>query len=315
MIDNRPDVLIPCQQVNHLRRKMKRMNVMQIGVVFPQTEFGNDPVAIRDYAQTVEALGYSHVLAYDHVLGANPDRPGGWSGPYTYLTPFHEPFLLFSYMAAVTTRLGFVTGVIILPQRQTALVAKQAATLDVLSGGRLRLGVGIGWNAVEYEALGEEFRTRGRRSEAQIELLRRLWTEPLVTVHDEWHNISDAGINPLPVQRPIPIWLGGHAEAVLDRLARLGDGWLPNHRTAQDAADALTKLDGYLARQGRTRRDIGIEPRLHVKDGDADYQRRVIEDWREAGADYFSVNTMGCGFTTPQEHIQALENFAKMVGV
>lgn len=288
---------------------------MQIGVVFPQTEFGNDPGAVRDYAQTVEALGYSHVLAYDHVLGANPDRPGGWNGPYTHREPFHEPFLLFSFMAAVTTRLGFITGVIILPQRQTALVAKQAATLDVLSGGRFRLGVGIGWNAVEYAALGEDFRTRGRRSEAQIALLRRLWTEPLVTVDDAWHTIPDAGINPLPVQRPIPIWLGGHADAVLARVARLGDGWLPNHRTADAAAAALAKLDGFLAQHGRTRRDLGIEPRLHYKDGDTGYQRRVIEAWRTAGADYFSINTMGCDFTTPAQHIQALTRFAEAVGV
>lgn len=288
---------------------------MQIGVVFPQTEFGNDPGAVRAYAQTAEALGYSHVLAYDHVLGANPDRPGGWQGPYTHRDPFHEPFLLFSFMAAVTTRLGFITGVIILPQRQTALVAKQAATLDVLSGGRFRLGIGIGWNAVEYTALGADFHTRGRRSEAQIVLLRRLWTESLVTVHDGWHTIPDAGLNPLPVQRPIPIWLGGHADAVLERVARLGDGWLPNYRTAAAAADALAKLDGFLAQQGRTRRDVGIEPRLHYKDGDADYQRAVMAAWRAAGADYFSLNTMGCGFTTPAQHMQALERFAAEVGV
>jgi len=288
---------------------------MQIGVVFPQTEFGNDPAALRDYAQTVEALGYTHVLAYDDVLGANPDRPGGWHGPYTHLTPFHEPFLLFSYMAAVTTRLSFITGILILPQRQTALVAKQAATLDVLTGGRFRLGVGVGWNEVEYEALGEDFHTRGRRSEAQIALLRRLWTEPLLTVHDAWHDISDAGINPLPVQQPIPLWLGGHADVVLERVARLGDGWLPNHRTAQDAAGALAKLDGYLAQQGRTRGDLGIEPRLHYKDGDADYQQRVIADWHAAGANYFSVNTMACGLTTPAQHIHALERFAEAVGV
>ncbi len=288
---------------------------MQIGVVFSQTEFGNDPAALREYAQTVEALGYTHVLAYDHVLGANPERPGGWNGPYTHLTPFHEPFLLFSYMAAATTRLGFITGVIILPQRQTALVAKQAATLDVLCGGRFRLGVGIGWNAVEYEALGENFRTRGQRSEAQIALLRQLWTAPLVTVHDAWHDISDAGLNPLPVQRPIPIWLGGHADALLARVARIGDGWLPNYRTAQEAQDALAALDGYLAQQGRTRRDLGIEPRLHYQDGPPERWRQTVEEWRAAGAGYFSVNTMGCGFSTPAQHLQALEEFAQALQI
>lgn len=172
---------------------------MKIGVVYPQTEFGSDPAAIRDYAQTVEALGYTHVLAYDHVLGANPNRPGGWQGPYTFETPFQEPFVLFAYMAAVTTALEFATGIIILPQRQTALVAKQSATLDVLSGGRLRLGIGLGWNEVEYMALNQDFHTRGRRMDEQIEVLLKLWTEPLVDFHGRYHTIPDAGINPLPV--------------------------------------------------------------------------------------------------------------------
>jgi probable F420-dependent oxidoreductase len=185
---------------------------MKLGVIFPQTEIGNDPIAIRDYAQTAEALGYNHVLAYDHVLGANPDRPEGWRGPYTHRTPFHEPFVLFAYLAGLTTQLHFVTGIIILPQRQTALVAKQAAALDVLSGGRLRLGVAIGWNPVEYEALGENFHNRGRRIEEQIQVLRALWQNELVTFDGEWYHIPDAGINPLPIQRPIPIWMGGDIE-------------------------------------------------------------------------------------------------------
>ncbi|HLE13905.1 MAG TPA: TIGR03619 family F420-dependent LLM class oxidoreductase, partial [Anaerolineales bacterium] len=172
---------------------------MEIGLVYPQTEFGDDPAAIRDYAQMAEGLGFSHVLAFDHVLGANPDRPGGWKGPYTYQTPFHEPFVLFSYMAGVTNTLGFATGIIILPQRQTALVAKQAATLDVLSSGRLRVGVGLGWNEVEYAALGQDFHSRGRRIEEQVTLLRRLWTQPLVNFEGRWDTIPDAGINPLPV--------------------------------------------------------------------------------------------------------------------
>ncbi|MBP8291929.1 MAG: LLM class F420-dependent oxidoreductase [Caldilineaceae bacterium] len=287
---------------------------MQIGVVFPQTEFGNDPGAVRDYAQTVEALGYTHVLAYDHVLGANPERPGGWRGPYTFQTPFHEPFVLFSYMAALTTRLGFITGVLILPQRQTALVAKQAAALDVLSGGRLRLGIGTGWNEVEYEALGEDFHTRGRRSEAQIALLRRLWTEPLVTVDDGWHTIPDAGLNPLPVQRPIPIWLGGYVDAVLQRVATLGDGWLPGVRLAADVAPSLAKLDEYLAAAGRTRQDLGLEPRIHLQDGHTPERwAQIIEEWRQVGATHLSVSTMGCGFRSPAEHITALEAFARVI--
>ena len=225
---------------------------MKLGLVFPQTEFGNDPAALRDYAQTAEDLGFTHILAYDHVLGANPERPGGWKGPYTYQNPFHEPFVLFGFMAAVTRRLGFCTGVIILPQRQTALVAKQAAEVDVLSGGRLRLGVGLGWNEVEYTALGEAFHDRGRRIEEQIALLRRLWTEPLVEFTGRWHRVPDAGLNPLPVQRPIPIWMGGSHPNVLRRAAQLADGWLPNFRTPADARPALDRLNQDLAEAGRS---------------------------------------------------------------
>ena len=179
---------------------------MKIGVVLPQTEIGNDPAAIKAYAEAVEGMGFTHILVFDHVLGANPERPGGWKGPYTYRHGFHEPFVLFGFLAAATRRVELVTGIIILPQRQTALVAKQAAAVDVLSGGRLRLGVGVGWNPVEFEALGEDFTTRGRRVEEQVEVMRALWTRELVTFKGAHHQISDAGLNPLPVQRPIPIW-------------------------------------------------------------------------------------------------------------
>jgi probable F420-dependent oxidoreductase len=285
---------------------------MNLGVVFPQTEFGNDPVALRDYAQTAEGLGFTHVLAYDHVLGANPERPGGWSGPYTHETPFHEPFTLFSFMAAVTRRLEFCTGVIILPQRQTALVAKQAATLDVLSGGRLRLGVGLGWNEVEYVALGEDFHNRGKRSEEQIELLRQLWTQPLVTFSGRWHSIPDAGLNPLPVQRPIPLWLGGHNEAVLRRAARLADGWLPNYRTAVLAKDALAALEKYLEEAGRSRETFGLEARLPFQPEAWDH---LMRDWQAARATHLSLNTMGKGFNTPLAHLAAIRQFAETVGL
>jgi probable F420-dependent oxidoreductase len=284
---------------------------MHIGLVFPQTEYGHDPAALKEYAQTAEDLGYSHILAYDHVLGANPDRPGGWSGPYTYQSPFIEPFLLFTYMAAITTRLGFITGVLILPQRETALVAKQAATLDVLCGGRFRLGVGTGWNEVEYVAMSQNFHTRGKRQEEQIEVLRLLWTRELVTYKGRWHDIPDAGLNPLPVQRPIPIWFGGHADAVLRRVARLGDGWLPGFRSAEAAAGHLDTLDRYLAENGRSRADIGLEPRLHWTGGDLDALSRALEGWRAAGATHISLNTMGAGFRTADEHLAALRRFAE----
>ncbi|MFM8322058.1 MAG: LLM class F420-dependent oxidoreductase [Chloroflexota bacterium] len=283
---------------------------MRIGLVFPQTEFPADPGAIRDYALLAEALGFTHILAYDHILGANPLRPGGWQGPYTHRDPFQEPLALFSYWAAITRRLEFTTGVIILPQRQTALFAKQAATLDVLSGGRLRVGVGLGWNAVEYTAQNEDFHNRGRRMEEQVQLLRRLWTEPLVTFQGRWHTIADAGLNPLPVQRPIPLWFGGHVDQALQRAARLADGWMPGHRTAEDAAPALEKLERYLAEAGRSRQGFGIEPRIPYGDGDAHVWQRVLDGWRAAGATHLSLNTMGHGFDTPEKHFAAIRLFA-----
>ncbi len=284
---------------------------MKIGVTFPQTEFGSDPIAVRDYAQTAEALGFTHILAYDHVMGANPDRPGGWSGAYTYENTFQEPFVLFSYMAAVTQKIEFITGILILPQRQTALVAKQAATLDVLSGGRFRLGVGLGWNKVEYTALNEDFGNRGRRIEEQIHLLRQLWTQPLVNFEGQWHTIPDAGINPLPVQRPIPIWLGGHADAVLRRVARMGDGWLPLSPTPAETRPALERLDRHLAEAGRSRADIGIEPRLQYGAGNPEDWYNLIQGWQDAGATHLTLNTMHSGFTTPAAHLAALRTFAQ----
>ena len=287
---------------------------MKIGVVFPQTEFGSDPVAIRDYAQAAEALGFAHIVAYDHVLGANPDRPGGWSGPYTHLTPFHEPFVLFSYMAAFTTRIEFAPGIIILPQRQTALVARQAATLDVLSGGRLRLGVGLGWNEVEYIALGEDFHTRGRRIEEQVALLRELWTKPLVTFSGRWHTIPDAGLNPLPIQRPIPIWFGGYAKDALRRIARLADGWMCGERPVSKAQPLLDQFDRFLREAGRDRSAIGLEARMSYGDGKPDLWRQTIEEWKSVGATHVSFNTMGKGFNTPDAHLNAIREYSKLIG-
>jgi probable F420-dependent oxidoreductase len=214
-------------------------------------------------------------------------------------------------MAAVTTRLGFIPGILILPQRETALVAKQAATLDVLCGGRLRLGVGTGWNEVEYVALAQEFSTRGRRQEEQLEVLKLLWTQELVTFKGRWHDIPDAGINPLPIQRPIPLWFGGHADVVLRRAARLGDGWLPGFRTAEAAREHLDRLDGYLAEAGRDRAAFGLEARLHWGNGDLDALGRAWEGWRAAGATHVSLNTMGAGFRTAGEHLAAIRAFAE----
>src|SRR5215467_10313993 len=191
---------------------------MRFGVVFPQTEIGTDPAVTREFAQTAETLGYQHILAYDHVIGANTASRPGWRPPYTHKDSFHEPFVLFSYLAGLTKTIELVTGIIILPQRQTILVAKQAASLDVLSKGRLRLGVGIGWNPVEYEALGQDFSNRGRRSEEQIDLMRKLWAQDIITYKGRWHTVTDAGLNPLPPRRAIPIWLGGMAPQVIERV-------------------------------------------------------------------------------------------------
>ncbi len=288
---------------------------MHVGVVFPQTEFGCDPAAIRDYVQTAEGMGFSHILAYDHVLGANPERPGGLGGPYTHESAFLEPLTFFSFVAAATQKLGLVTGILILPQRQTALVAKQAATLDVLSKGRLRLGVGLGWNEVEYEALGQDFHTRGRRIEEQVVLLRRLWTEPLVTFNGQWHTVTDAGLNPLPVQRPIPIWFGAQVDAALRRAVRLGDGWMPNYRTPAEALPSIEALAAYLAEAGRSREEFGLEARVPYGHGDPAALQALVEGWRQAGATHLSVNTMGSGLQTPSEHIAAIGAFAKLVGL
>ena len=288
---------------------------MRIGVVYPQTEFGNDPGAIRDYALLAEGLGYTHILAYDHVLGANPPSPSHWRGPYTYQHPFQEPLTLFSFMAGITEKIEFATGILILPQRQTALVAKQAATLDILSDGRLRFGVGIGWNAVEYKALDQDFTTRGKRVEEQIELLRKLWTMPLVKFQGRWDAIPDAGLNPLPVQRPIPIWFGGHAEAVLRRVGTMGDGWMPNYRRAADAEQSLRIIERYADSAGRNKQEIGIEARIMHGSGKQDDWTRRVNEWKAVGASHISFNTMGANFRKPDDHFQALRRFAEIMGI
>ncbi len=290
---------------------------MRIGVIFPQFEFGSDPAAIRDYAQAAEALGYAHIGADDHIIGPNPDRPGGWNGWVTYQTAFFEPFVLFSFMAAVTRSVEFETCVLLLPQRQTVLVAKQAAGLDVLSGGRLRLGIGNGWNIVEYESLNAVFHNRGKRIEEQIALLRRLWTEEHVDFRGQWHAIPDAGIAPLPVQRPIPIWFGGQSAPVIRRAARMGDGWMPLYATPEEARPGIELLAAELAEAGRPREAVGLEARVPYGKGDPareDHPRSwqsLLEGWQAAGATHISLITTGCGLATPAEHIAALRKFAE----
>jgi probable F420-dependent oxidoreductase len=287
---------------------------MNIGVVFPQVEIGQDPAAIRDYAQAVEALGYTHILVFDHVLGANPERPGGWKGPYTFRHAFHEPFVLFGFLAAATRRVELVTGILILPQRQTALVAKQAAAVDVLSGGRLRLGVGVGWNAVEFEALGENFKNRGKRIQEQIEVMRALWTKELVTFEGQWHRIPDAGINPLPHRRPIPIWMGGESDVVVKRAARLADGWMPHFRPGTEAQAVVDRLHGSIKEAGRDPASFGIEGRMTLSQVPPDQRAKELAAWRAMrGITHLCVHTVGLGLQSATEHVKVLEDFKKDV--
>jgi probable F420-dependent oxidoreductase len=282
---------------------------MRLGVVFPQTEIGTDPAVIKDYAQTVEGLGYTHILAYDHVIGANLASRPGWQPPYSHLDSFHEPLVLYGYLAGLTKTIELTTGIIILPQRQTVLVAKQAATVDVLSGGRLRFGIGIGWNPVEYEALGQDFKNRGQRSEEQVELLRQLWTQELVTFKGRWHTVTDAGINPLPVQRPIPIWFGGTDDRALRRLARLGDGWFPLMNPDEKCRDAIERVRNYARDAGRDPEKIGIEGRISHGSGSEEAWRKELQAWQSLGATHASFNTMKANLRSPAAHIDALRRF------
>jgi probable F420-dependent oxidoreductase len=299
-------------------RRLAPEAAMQLGAVFPTCEIGDDPVAIRDFAQAAEALGYAHLITYDHVLGAvHEGRTPPLLGPYTERDPFHEPFVLYGFLAAVTTRLRLHTGVIILPQRQTALVAKQAAELAVLSGGRLTLGVGTGWNHVEYEALGMDYATRGARLDEQVELLRRLWSEPVVDFEGRFHRVDRAGILPRP-PAPIPIWLGGFTPPAIRRAARLGDGFLFGA-----ASSPMRKLCGELreelARRGRER-GFEIDAVIHYSAG-PDAWRTSAEAWKALGATHFSMRAMDTGSTRLGEapaglrglgqHIEALRIFAE----
>ena len=287
---------------------------MQLGVVFPQNEIGEDPGAVRAFAEAAEELGYAHLIFYDHVLGADTSRRPDWQGPYSHEDVFHEPFVTFGYLAAITSRIELVTAVIILPQRQTVLVAKQAAQVDVLSGGRLRLGVGIGWNDVEYEALGENFHDRGKRSEEQVELLRALWTNEIVDFEGKWHSIPGAGIKPLPVQRPIPVWFGGgRSDGVLRRIARMGDGWFPQMQPDDSGKERLERFRGLVDEAGRSQESVGVDARVAVQRGGMDGALRDCETWRELGASHVSFNTLRAGFGSPDEHIAALRRFKEAV--
>ena len=281
---------------------------MRIGVVFPQTELGGDPAVVRAYGQRVEELGFTHILAYDHVVGADPSVHQGWQGPYDIDTTFHEVFVMFGYLAAVTS-LELVTGVIILPQRQSVLVAKQAAEVDLLTGGRFRLGIGLGWNAVEFEALGENFTNRGRRSEEQVEVMRRLWTERSVTFNGKYHTVTGAGLAPMPNHRPIPVWFGAASDRALERAGRLGDGWFPMVGPGPGLDHAREQVKRGAVAAGRDADSLGMEGRVNWI-GDRDKAAADIATWKAAGATHLSVNTMSAGLAAVDDHLAALEQIA-----
>jgi probable F420-dependent oxidoreductase len=284
---------------------------VKVGAVFPQTELGGDAGAVRAYGTAVADLGYHHVLAYDHVLGADPAHHVAWSGPYDVTTTFHEPFVMFGYLAALAD-LELVTGIIILPQRQTALAAKQAAEVDLLTGGRFRFGVGLGWNPVEYEALGQSFDTRGRRLSEQIGLLRSLWTSPSVTFAGEFDQVTGAGLAPLPVQRPIPIWIGGSSDPAYRRMGRLADGWFPMIEPGPELDRATGIVRAAAESAGRDPDGIGMEGWVQWNPQNPDDFAGRVERWRIAGATHLTVNTMDTGQRSVDDHIAALGSAAAL---
>ncbi len=277
---------------------------MQIGVVYPQTELRGDPEAVRRLATAVESVGFDYLLAYDHVLGATHDREPRLTGPYTEKHPFHDPLVMFAYVAGLTRRLDLVCGVLVLPQRQTALVARQCADLDLLSGGRFRLGVGVGWNYVEYEALGQSFKTRGRRLDEQVRLLRTLWSQPLVSFGGDFDRVDRASLNPRPA-RPIPIWFGGFSEPAYRRAAQLGEGFIFTGAVDR-AVEGWERVEHYLRQSGRDPASFGREMIVGRTDPTpADVAKRL--QWcSEWGCRHAAIDTMGKGFASVEQHLAYL---------
>jgi probable F420-dependent oxidoreductase len=288
---------------------------VKLGAVFPQTDIGADAAGVRAYLEGVDELGFDHLLAYDHVLGAERATHTHLAGPYREEHLFHEIMVLFGYAAAVAPRLELCSAVVIAPQRQTALLAKQAAEVDVLTGGKLRLGLGIGWNDVEYEALGMSFRDRGRRFEEQIDVMRRLWTEPVFSYQGRWHTITRAGINPLPVQRPIPIWIGGSAEAALRRTARLADGFFPQRPLEGGWEATLEQMRKWAEEAGRDWSRFGIEQRINVATGTPDEWREHAEKWTRRGATHLSLVTAGGDIEGADAHLERLREAREALGL
>jgi len=282
------------------------MATCEVGAVFPQGEAVTSPKDVRIFAEGLEGLGFDHVLVYDHVVGPDRARHPEWTSWFHHGVDFHEVFTLLSYLAA-TSHLGLVTCVLVVPQRQTALVAKQAAEVDWLSGGQLRLGVGIGWNELEYEALGAAFADRGRRLPEQIDVLRRMWAEESVDIESPHHRLRGVGLGPRPVQRPIPVWIGGDSEAAISRAGRLANGWFPMSLAGADAEAAVALLHASAAEAGRDPDVVGIEPRLAVRTGDGARVREEIAFWKDLGVSHLSFTTLRQGHETVADHLRALE--------
>jgi probable F420-dependent oxidoreductase len=293
--------------------KQPLAGTMQIGVVYPQTELRGDPGAVRRIGRGAEDLGFDHLLAYEHVLGAvHAGRTPPLTGPYTEHDPFHDPFVMFGYLAGITERIHFATGVLVLPQRQTALVARQAADVDLLSGGRLRLGVGVGWNHVEYEALGQDFRTRGARQEEQIGLLRRLFTEPVVDFKGRFDRVDRAALVPRPA-RSIPIWLGGSGDAAFERAARLADGFI-FFGGGTRAIEAWKRMRDRVSALGRPAEDFGGDY-VALPGGGLVGLTAEVDAWREAGGTHVSVATMGLGLDSADGHLDYLGSVAEALSL
>jgi len=294
---------------------------VKLGAIFPQTECGTDVAAVGEYVRGVEAMGFDHLFVADHVLGADPRFHSHPSlATYSHEAVVHEALTLMAYLAAVTSRITLATGILILPQRQTALVAKQAAQIDVLSGGRLRLGIGVGWNAVEFEALNETFENRGRRSAEQVEVLRALWTRPVVDFRGAFHRISHAGLNPMPIQRPIPIWFGvgsrDHAvppEAALRRIARLADGWSPNLTPDAPGQAIVARVHGYAREAGRDPARLPLEGRIRLAGQGPDGWAKQVDGWKALGATSVIAEPRGAGLSFPDGHLDVLRRFKETV--
>jgi probable F420-dependent oxidoreductase len=290
---------------------------MRAGVIFPQTECGTDVRAIADFVRAVEELGFDHLFVADHVLGADPKFHSHPSlATYSHEAVVHEALTLMAYLAAITTRITLATGILILPQRQTALVAKQAAEIDVLSGGRLRLGIGVGWNAVEFEALNETFENRGRRSAEQIAVMRALWTQPVVDFRGEFHRISHAGLNPMPIQRPIPIWFGVGSrdhpvppEAALRRIARLADGWSPNLTPDAQGKALVDRVHQFAREAGRDPANLPLEGRIRLAGQTRDGWMRQVDAWKALGATSLIAEPRGERLKFPDAHLDVLRRF------